>query len=59
MNYTRSKVFTEVKISVVGLWVETPSSLIGGSGLNPEDGSDTFLRNVDNHLRHHSPEENK
>jgi hypothetical protein len=43
---TGFEVFTALKMCIVVFWIMIPCSLIG----NPEDGGDTFLRNIGNHL---------
>jgi hypothetical protein len=39
---------------IVIFWIVTLCSLVGGYHLNPEDVSDTSLRNVGNHLEYYT-----
>jgi hypothetical protein len=55
-EYLRCKVLKAAKMSIVVLWVVTPCSgyqRLGGTYRfhGPEDGGDTFLRNIGNHLQ--------
>jgi hypothetical protein len=51
----RSGDLAAMKMLIVIFWVVTPCGLVGGyqlfGGTYPEDGDDTFLRNVGNHIQ--------